>query len=157
MFAPHTFQLKPEREALAHLRWQTETYCAAAGLGPEFASRVVLCLEELLTNLLTHGGGGGSLAPAIEVGFDLVGERLKVTFADTGTPFNPTEVPAPDLEAPVEERRLGGLGIHLVRSLADELGYERRNGYAWLGNWPESLLEKDFPKWKARRANPTSR
>lgn len=37
------------------------------------------------------------------------------------------------------------------RELAD-IGYERRNGYAWLGNWPERLLDKDYPEWRAKRA-----
>ncbi|HUT57687.1 MAG TPA: pectate lyase [Phycisphaerae bacterium] len=42
------------------------------------------------------------------------------------------------------------------RRLAD-IGYERRNGYAWLGTWPQTLLEKEYPRWRARQAAPTAK
>jgi len=55
-------------------------------------------------------------------------EELTTELCDTGRAFNPLKVPAPNLEAPLAERSLGGLGIHLVRSLMDGLEYRRENG-----------------------------
>jgi len=48
-----------------------------------------------------------------------------VEVEDDGRQFNPLELPEPDLEKKLEERPIGGLGIHLVRNLMDELEYRR--------------------------------
>jgi len=53
---------------------------------------------------------------------------LKVEVIDDGRAFNPLEVPAPDLSLAMRDRPIGGLGIHLLRELADEVKYERRDG-----------------------------
>ncbi len=51
-----------------------------------------------------------------------------MTIADDGVPFNPLGAEAPDIDASLEEREIGGLGIHLVRSLMDDVSYQRRIG-----------------------------
>ena len=56
-------------------------------------------------------------------------DALTIDIIDDGLPFNPlTEGPSVDVNAPIEERRIGGLGIHLVRSMMDDLSYRRENG-----------------------------
>ena len=55
----------------------------------------------------------------------LVDNELVVKVEDDGREFNPLELPEPDLEQKLEERPIGGLGIHLVRNLMDELDYKR--------------------------------
>ena len=62
----------------------------------------------------------------IEVKMESTGKRLTVTIADDGVPFNPLSAGAPDIDAPLEEREIGGLGIHLVRNLMDDVSYHRR-------------------------------
>ena len=57
---------------------------------------------------------------------ELVGIRLTMTIADDGVPFDPLGAEAPDVDAPLEEREIGGLGIHLVRNLVDDASYHRR-------------------------------
>ena len=59
---------------------------------------------------------------------DLTGDRLTVTITDDGVPFNPLNAKPPDIDAPLEERQIGGLGIHLARSLIDDATYQRRIG-----------------------------
>ncbi len=59
---------------------------------------------------------------------ELAGERLIVTITDDGVPFNPLSAEAPRLDAPLEEREIGGLGIHLVRNMIDDVTYNRRIG-----------------------------
>jgi sigma-B regulation protein RsbU (phosphoserine phosphatase) len=55
-----------------------------------------------------------------------VAERLTVTISDDGLPFNPLSAKAPDTKASLEDRDIGGLGIHLVRSMVDDVSYHRR-------------------------------
>ena len=59
---------------------------------------------------------------------ELAGKRLTVTITDDGVPFNPLSKKAPDIDAPLEDREIGGLGIHLVRNLIDDVTYNRRIG-----------------------------
>ena len=51
-----------------------------------------------------------------------------LTVTDDGHPFNPLEAPEPKTDLPIEDRPIGGLGIHLLRELSDGMTYERRNG-----------------------------
>ena len=90
-----------------------------------------VALDELLNNTIAYGfagregkgtGGGGEVRVEVELRAD----RLCATLSDDGPPFNPLEVSAPDTGLPVEEREIGGLGIHLVRRMMDEVSYERR-------------------------------
>ena len=57
---------------------------------------------------------------------ELHADRLCVTLSDNGQPFNPLDLGAPDTTLPVEDRRIGGLGIHLARRMMDEVAYHRR-------------------------------
>ena len=61
----------------------------------------------------------------IEVEIDISGKRLVITIADDGVPFNPFLQEKPDTSADIDERQIGGLGIHLVRSVMDEYDYQR--------------------------------
>ena len=76
----------------------------------------------MLSNIVNHGGG------TIELGIKLAGRALTATIADDGPPFDPLGRAAPDTDLGIDEREIGGLGIHLVRELMDELGYARENG-----------------------------
>ena len=95
---------------------------------PEAVRRSLnVALDELLANELSHGMAGiedGSLT--VEVVLDQ--ERLVVTLTDDGPPFDPFRQAAPDTTLPVDDRPIGGLGIHLARELMDEVSYERRDG-----------------------------
>jgi serine/threonine-protein kinase RsbW len=88
---------------------------------------VNLALDEVVTNVVRHGYAD---AAGEEVVASIIARSGEVTteVSDTGRTFNPLEVPSPDLEAPLSERTLGGLGIHLIRNLMDGLEYRRENG-----------------------------
>ena len=83
---------------------------------------VNVALDELLANAVSYGGAG---EVTIEVG--LGQGRLTVTLTDDGAPFDPFGKAAPDTALSVEDRPIGGLGIHLVKQLMDEASYQRRN------------------------------
>jgi len=86
-----------------------------------------VALDELLTNTSVYGfagreGGGGE----VTVEAELFTDRVSVTITDDGRPFDPFAVAAPDTALPVEERQIGGFGIHLVRRMMDAVSYHRR-------------------------------
>ncbi|HKA59174.1 MAG TPA: ATP-binding protein [Gemmatimonadales bacterium] len=85
-----------------------------------------VALDELLTNTLGHGFAGGRGAVTVEV--ELRPDVVYVTVTDDGKPFDPfgLAAPVPDTALPLAERPVGGLGLHLVREMMDEVSYRRR-------------------------------
>lgn len=83
-----------------------------------------LALEELVTNTISYGCSDGR-EHAITISLHLEGADLHMRVEDDAMAFNPLEREAPDLNAPLEERPIGGLGVHLVRKLMDDVRYER--------------------------------
>jgi anti-sigma regulatory factor (Ser/Thr protein kinase) len=65
---------------------------------------------------------------SIEVRLDLSGSVLTLQICDDGREFDPTRMPEPNLDVPLEERKIGGLGIHLVRNYMNSMEYKRENG-----------------------------
>ena len=96
---------------------------------PESVRRSVsVALDEVLANALSHGRTGPNpCSVTVEVGLDE--ERVTVTLTDNGKPFDPFAGEGPDTTLSVEERPIGGLGIHLVGQLMDHVSYERRDGH----------------------------
>ena len=91
--------------------------------------KVNLVLEELGLNILTHGGKGSDRRPEIEIVLTSEDDALTIEVLDDGQPFDPLEdAPEPAVDAAIEERTIGGLGIHLVRTLMDDLRYQRDDG-----------------------------
>jgi len=89
---------------------------------------VNVALDELLANALSHGGTGRDpCSLTVEVKLDE--ERVTVILTDDGTPFDPFEREAPDTTLSVEDRPIGGLGLHLVGQLMDQVSYQRREGH----------------------------
>jgi anti-sigma regulatory factor (Ser/Thr protein kinase) len=103
-------------------RWLAEAGVAAADL-----TDWRLLAEEALTNIVCHGAVPAD-DPTIELECVRGGDGVELRVEDGGRPFNPCAAQPPDLGAPVEERCGGGLGIHLMQALADELAYDYRDG-----------------------------
>ena len=102
-----------------------QAFCARHGVAARAAFQAALVFEEILTNLVQHGGGAGL---TLEASLEVTTGELRGEVVDDGAAFDPLQVPPPDLEATLEERAVGGLGIHLARTLTDDLAYERREG-----------------------------
>jgi len=119
--------LRTELSELAALAAFVERFAAAESLPAEVAFQLHLVLEELVTNAVSHGqpaGAGGTIRLRLE----RAGDVVEADLVDQGVAFDPRTLPAPDLDAPLEERRIGGLGVFLVRHFVDELDYRREDG-----------------------------
>jgi anti-sigma regulatory factor (Ser/Thr protein kinase) len=83
-----------------------------------------LALDEIVTNIISYAyPDGGAHVIRVDVGVDDSG--ITAIVEDDGVPFNPLDREAPDTTAPIEDRGIGGLGIHLVRELMDDVRYDR--------------------------------
>lgn len=91
---------------------------------PKAAFNVELALEEVLVNIINHAyaGRGGDIR--LVCGID-DHSWFVMEISDSGKSFDVTAAPSPDLTADLEGRKIGGLGIHFVRSLMDEVNYRR--------------------------------
>jgi anti-sigma regulatory factor (Ser/Thr protein kinase) len=96
----------------------------AHGLPDEVMADVRLALEEVLSNVIRHGLAGRREG-GIHVQVALNRDAIALQVEDEGRPFDPAAHPRPDLERPFAERAPGGQGVHLVRSLMDEVTYRR--------------------------------
>jgi serine/threonine-protein kinase RsbW len=81
-----------------------------------------LAVDEICSNVIRHGYGGRS--GRIEITVQAVTNGIQFTVRDWGATFDPEAVPAPDLDAPLEQRSLGGLGLFLVRQLMDKVHFQ---------------------------------
>jgi phosphoserine phosphatase RsbU/P len=97
------------------------------GLPGNVVHDVNLALEEILTNIISHGYTDNR-EHEIKVRLSAQPGEIKAEVEDDGQPFNPLEAPEPDTTQPLEERPIGGLGIHLVRKLMDDIEYQRQEG-----------------------------
>ena len=102
-------------------------FVAERGIVAEEAHRILILLEELLTNLMKYGYPDGREPGRAEIALAINGDRLEIEFIDDGCAFDPFAGPPVDLDQPVESRPVGGLGLHLLRSMCDETRYERRD------------------------------
>ncbi len=93
-----------------------------AGFDERGVFNLQLACDEACTNVIEHayGGGPGQIRIAVTVHPD----RIQIEVHDTGRPFDPNAVRMPDLEAPLERRETGGLGLHFMRSIMDEVRFE---------------------------------
>jgi sigma-B regulation protein RsbU (phosphoserine phosphatase) len=102
-----------------------DQFAEKIALAPPVVQTFHLIFDELLNNIITYGYHDDE-RHIIEVRMERSGRRLSVTITDDGVPFNPLSQRAPDTSLSIEEREIGGLGIHLVKSMADECSYQRK-------------------------------
>ena len=122
---PPTYQRTFSRNVSDYLTvaGEVQRFCAENRLPRAVSFKVGLVLEELVLNLIDHAVGPAT--DRIDVRIDLEPGRVVLVLEDDGAPFDPRSAPAFDNTRPLEERGPRGMGIHLVRSLAEEIAYER--------------------------------
>jgi serine/threonine-protein kinase RsbW len=124
---PLTLQVRNTVDAIAPANEAAEAWLREQGAAPEFAFFVSFAIEELVTNCIKYGYDDAS-EHAIQIVLSVANHTLTMLVVDDGHAFDPLTAPPPDLSSELEQRDVGGLGIHLLRELADEVSYERRDG-----------------------------
>ena len=98
-----------------------EGFARDCGFADDERARLLIILEELFTNVVAHGN-----AQSVAAALGWSRGRLTIDFVDDGRPFDPLTASRMDLDAPGEERPIGGLGIAIVRALVDQVRYRRQ-------------------------------
>ena len=112
-------------EQISDLTGQLLAFLEEQAVEPRAAHHVTMIVEELLTNIGTHGG---SADRPVRVEISVEPTQVTGEIVDRAPPFDPHEAPHPDLESSAEDRNVGGLGLFLVRRFASSLEYTHRNG-----------------------------
>ncbi len=122
-----TLTIKTELEELTRLAAAVEELGEREGWPPDLLFRVNLALEEMGINVMNYGHDEG--VHEIEITLTSEPDSLVIQITDDGHPFDPlNDAPSPDLEGSLEDRRVGGLGVHFVRTMMDEMSYKREEG-----------------------------
>ena len=88
---------------------------------------IQMIIEELVTNIIKYGGKSGK-DESIEIRFHIENEKVILIISDNTDAFNPLEAEEPDITLSAEERKIGGLGLFLVRKKVQSISYEYRDG-----------------------------
>jgi anti-sigma regulatory factor (Ser/Thr protein kinase) len=102
-------------------------FWAAADLAPPQMTTFELALEEIFMNIVVHGSQPDCTL-RVEVSLHQAAESVTMTVEDDGPQFDPLSLPPPDLTASLSDRRVGGLGVFLVRKTMDTVSYARTAG-----------------------------
>lgn len=118
-----TVQFAAKFEFLDEIREFVGGIARDGGFNDRDVYNIQLATDEAASNIIEHAYGGVSDG-LLEISCGVKGLTLTIILVDHGESFDPNDVPAPDLKADLSERKIGGLGIYLMRKLMDEVQYK---------------------------------
>ena len=99
---------------------------SSIGLDKKASYGLRLAVDEIATNIIVHGYEESQIEGVIKIFADINEATLTVTLEDSGIPYDPTsKSPQEDLDTPIEQRQIGGLGVHLALQNVDAFHYKR--------------------------------
>ena len=119
-----TLTISPDLDEVVRAAEWAEGFAAGESLPPSVLFAIQLCLEEALSNVVRHGGAGGGIHLMLE----RHGESVFAIIEDRGEAFDPSNAPAPPPAASLEDVAVGGQGIHLMHTFAQQMDYRRLDG-----------------------------
>ena len=124
-----SFRMTNKQNCFKCFQPKVEDFGAANGLPVKVVFHLTLCLDELVTNIISYGYADYDEHP-IDVRITLNGDVISIRIVDDAEPFNIFEAPEPELDVPLEERKrpIGGMGVHLVKNMVDTIDYKREAG-----------------------------
>jgi anti-sigma regulatory factor (Ser/Thr protein kinase) len=114
-------------DGIARVQGLLDDLAGANRLPADPVTDMQVALDEILSNILRNGFGDG-LPHRVDVTLSVDSRVLTAEIEDDCAPFDPLAAPPPDLRGSLQERAVGGLGIHFVRSLMSEVAYTRVGG-----------------------------
>lgn len=120
-----TYEFKNSLSELDDLRLKLDLFGKSRGVPEEIMFKLHLAVEEHFTNIISYGYTGKG-EHRIKVVLSHNNNTVEIRIEDDGIPFNPEEVGTPDICCDVEDREIGGLGIHLIKTCMDDFRYQRK-------------------------------
>ena len=115
-------------DSLSPLREYVVNISKDAGLSEDKTYKLKLTVDEIATNIISYGYAESDRPGNITIKGEVLGDKLRITLKDTGKEFDPRKMKLPDeeeLSKPLEERKIGGLGIFLTMQGVDNFDYKR--------------------------------
>ena len=126
MSAKLSLKFKSDREELDGITTAVEAFSADEDWSTDLLFRINLVIEELVLNIIDYGYDDND--HEIELNFKSDANAVTIDITDEGRAFDPlNDAPEPDINSPLEDRHVGGLGVYLARTMMDELTYRREN------------------------------
>jgi anti-sigma regulatory factor (Ser/Thr protein kinase) len=123
--AVHQIVLADDVGEIPRLNEWVEEVLTAEGVAAPIVFKMTLALEEAVVNVINHAFDGVAAPHRIILSLEVMPDRVRAELVDNGREFDPAAAPAPDLTSPLDERPVGGLGLHLIRSMVDRVDYRR--------------------------------
>ncbi|MEJ2229908.1 MAG: ATP-binding protein [Nitrospirales bacterium] len=127
MEALTTIRLKNQFSELERIYQALVEFGKTNKIAPQILDSINLALEEIITNIISYAFTGNT-ERWIVVRLFLEGHQLTAEIEDDGKPFNPLNVPDPNIHLSLEDRPIGGLGIFLTKKMVDHLEYLQLDG-----------------------------
>lgn len=119
-----TVRIENDLSEIAKVDEMLDEFAEQFGIPPAIAATFHVIFDDLLNNVISFGFNDGQ-RHFIDISLESTANSLIVSIADDGMPFNPLDETAPDTKLSIEDRQIGGLGIHLVIKLVDDVRYQR--------------------------------
>ncbi len=131
--------IKNDLTELENLSMQIDKFCNLQGISKRDTFKLNLVVDEVFTNIVSYGFSNQK-EHLIRIDIQIIGDELTIRIEDDGMPFDPTAIPENDLGCSVENRPIGGLGLHLINRIMNQLSYSR------VGNKNILILTKTLDK-----------
>jgi anti-sigma regulatory factor (Ser/Thr protein kinase) len=119
-----TVRIENDLSDIAKVDEMLDEFAEQFGIPPAIAATFHVIFDDLLNNVISFGFNDGQ-RHFIDISLESTANSLIVSIADDGMPFNPLDETAPDTTLSIEDRQIGGLGIHLAIKLVDDVRYQR--------------------------------
>ena len=120
--------LPADRGEFAALQQWILSIAAELDIQERIRKHLLICCDEIFTNIASYAYLAGNGSVEITIEFVAETQSLRIIFSDSGTAFNPLEIAEPDTSSALSERKIGGLGMFMVKKMMDSVEYCRQDG-----------------------------
>jgi len=118
--------IKNDHSELGRVVQLFQEFCRGKKIPKKIANSIDLVLDEILNNIISYGYDDQN-EHEIDIQLSISDGQLILQIEDDGVEFNPTEIAEADTKSSIEDRAIGGLGIHLIRNAMDEVHYSYKS------------------------------
>ena len=117
-----------DRDEFTVLQQWLVSIAAELDMQERIRKQLMICCDEIFTNIASYAYLDGNGSVEITIEFVAETQSLRIIFSDSGTAFNPLEISEPDTSSALSERKIGGLGMFMVKKMMDSVEYCRQDG-----------------------------